>query len=263
MTRSGLWFLAVTALVTVGCLKVDASVVVNDDGSANATLLAAFDGVAGAEALSGFGDEVMSRDEFCAAFATGSGDVPPDATVEPYDDGQFCGVTTKVDFAASELDEALAALFEGGEDSTATYTLERNDDGGWTFEATGLSDQIMSAQDDFIDPDAPAFAETFADAFAETFIEAFANASFRFALKLPGTPSQHNATSVESDGTVIWDLDPADLPDRLFAKSVPTSTSNSPGPVLIVVAVAAVAIGGTLLALRRKHTKHTTSDLPQ
>ncbi len=239
MRRQFMVMLALVALVSTACFKIDIKVTVNDDGSGRVEGLLAIDAEAAAEIADVFGSgfeeegaeaEIPSRDELCGDFVDDT-DVPEGAEVEPYEEGDFCGVRYSADFTAEELDAALSDV--SGEDGD--FVIRRDGD-GWRFDATLAED--ASEEADFF----PA--------------ELLGDPEFTVRVKLPGRQVEHNADRIESDGTLVWDVDFLDPGEPLFARTEPgTPITGSGGDdggsntvliVVLVVVIAAAAFGGFL-----------------
>jgi len=222
-----------TALVATGCFRVHVRIDVEDDGSGTVEGLTALntdyftadqDGVVveGPEGV--VTSPFPSRDEVCEEFRADQ-DIPPGVDVEPYDEGAFCGFTYHSEFADGEIHQVL----QGTED----LVLERDGD-GWRFVAT-----VEDSSDDDLFP-----------------VEALAEIELLLRLKLPGRQVEHNADRIESDGTLVWDIDLADPPDVLFARTEPGQpiTGSTAGTSWLVwggLGLVAVAAAVSLLLLRR------------
>ncbi len=233
MIRRSAPLVGLLVLLLSGCFKIDFKITVEDDGSGSIEGLLALDANAAAEFGSAFdleGADVPSREELCNEFLSDS-DVPTEATTEPYNEGDFCGVRFSQDFTADEMDQVLAESFqdEGGE-----FVIRRDGD-GWRFDAA-LSD------------DAGAGSEFFPD-------ELFSDAEFKIRVKLPGRQVEHNADFIESDGTMVWEIDPFNPGPDLMARTEPGATitgsgggddggSNTVLIVVLVLAALALAAGG-------------------
>ncbi len=230
---------ALIGLVSTACFRIDIKVSVNDDGSGRVEGLLALDVEAAAELAAAFGSEfeeegaeaeIPSRDELCEDFLSDT-DVPEGAEVEPYEDGDFCGVRYSADFTADELDAALSDV--SGEDGD--FVIRRDGD-GWRFDAT-LADDASEEADFF-----PA--------------ELLGDPEFTVRVKLPGRQVEHNADRIEGDGTLVWDVDFLNPGEPLFARTEPgTPITGSGGDgggsntvliIVIVVVIAAAAVGGFL-----------------
>jgi hypothetical protein len=222
--------LALVTLVATACFRVDLKVSVEDDGSGRVEGLIALDVEAAAEIAAVFDSEdapIPDRAELCEEFLTDT-DVPDDAQVEPYEDGDLCGITYSVDFTPDQMDEVLA----GASDDSGDFSIERDGD-GWRFDAT-LSDE------------AGADAEFFP-------AELLGNPEFTVRIKLPGRQVEHNADRIESDGTMVWELDLFNPGDPLMARTEPGPPITGSGDggsntvlIVVLVIVALAAVGGFL-----------------
>jgi hypothetical protein len=234
---------AALAVLTTGCFRIDMRVDVNDDGSGVVQVetavqpdkLDAFGGL-----LGDFGDpgneaaEAPSREELCADFLDDQ-DIPPEADIETFDDGDFCGARYTQTFVPDTLGAALGA--------DGDFVLERDGD-GWRFEAVTTDDQEAN------DPE-----------FLALFESVLEDAEFVLRVRLPGRQVEHNADRIDPDGALVWDLDIFDPPDRLFARTVPgepitgsgEGSSSTVGLVALgVVAGLVVVVGAYLLGRRSR-----------
>lgn len=221
--------LMLIALLATGCIKVEGEIVVEDDGSGNVTLLTAIDSEGALAAIAEeFGEAAAEGspqdacDEFTEEMMNDTGDLPPGATVEEYQEDGFCGaqVTYSLD-ASTDHSAQIATVFDGG--SPRLFKQDEN----WIFETRLDTSDITDETDG-----AP-------DAFVE---ELFGDASVRFIVDLPGTAidGQNNATSVDG-GRFTWDIDLNNPETRLFAQTAPGSGGGGGlGMILIIVAVLAL-----------------------
>jgi hypothetical protein len=125
---------------------------------------------------------------------SGAEELPEGLQVEPYRDGDFCGVKFTAEFSdVDELqemfDEISAETESQGFGSLASLTIEQDGD-GWFFEAT---------------PSATSGESTGTD--TEMFEDFMEGASNVVRIKLPGEQVEHNADRIDDDGTMIWNLD--------------------------------------------------------
>ena len=197
--RRMLSVLAAVALVATACFKVELDVAIEDDGSGRIEGLTAVNAKTVAEfgALFDEGDalDIPEADQVCEEFLADN-EAPAGATIEPYEDGDFCGITYSVDFSATEMDAALDEMAGGDGD----FVIRRDGD-GWLFEAT--SDESAATGTDF-------FPE-----------ELFTDAEFTVRVKLPGRQVEHNADFIDSDGAMVWELDLLDPAPSLMARTEP------------------------------------------
>lgn len=225
MNRRSLPLVGLLVILLSGCFKIDLKIVVEDDGSGSIEGLAAVDAGAFADLGALFGEEAggdaPSREELCQEFIDDS-DVPEGATTEPYEDGDFCGVRFSREYTAEEMQQELANSFEedGGE-----FVIERDGE-GWRFQAD-LGDQAAEGADFFP-------------------TELFDDAEFTIRVRLPGRQVEHNADRIESDGTMVWNVDLFNPGGALMARTEPGTPITGGGgddggsnTVLIIVLVAA------------------------
>jgi hypothetical protein len=191
--------LLVLAFVATGCFRQDLGVTVNDDGSGSVSMLVAFN----PEAMSQFTDELgeaageMPEDPCADIESSASEDasgLPDGASVEPYREGDFCGVILTAGFeSVDELDETLGTLFSNTESqglaSFQSFTIEQDGD-GWVFEAVPLDTGSETGGMD-----------------TGMFEDMLDGASNVVRVKLPGRQVDHNADRIDGDGTLIWNLD--------------------------------------------------------
>lgn len=196
---------AAVALLSAACIRTEISIEVNEDGSGVVAFLVAFDRQMMA-ALQAFGDGDASFDAEDLLAEVDPDDLPPGATVEPYEDGDFAGVRIRLPFAAGDdvaaaIDAVTADASDdgiplGGSDEPFEHFELSRDGDRWRFAAT-----VAPASDDVLgELDQEAGDLDFARAF-------FGDASFLMRLRLPGEVTEHNADVVEDDGTLRWELD--------------------------------------------------------
>ncbi len=232
---------AVLAVLATGCFRIDMRVDVNDDGSGVVQVetavqpdkLEALGGLFGEfEDLGDEAAEPPTREELCADFLDDQ-ELPPEADVETFDDGEFCGARYSQSFVPDTLGEALGA--------DGDFVLERDGD-GWRFEAVTTDDQEAN------DPE-----------FLALFESVLEDAEFVLRVRLPGRQVEHNADRIDPDGALVWDLDIFDPPDRLFARTVPgepitgsgEESSSTVGLIALAVFGGLVVVGGAFVLGRR------------
>ncbi|MEM7096038.1 MAG: hypothetical protein AAF567_23740 [Actinomycetota bacterium] len=249
------WFKVLGALVLIvfvaaGCVRVERTIVINDDGSGTVDSLTAIDSEGILELFAEFDlpeEDSGGTQEICDDFAADSGmddpSVPAGATIQPFEEDGFCGARILFDLPASnDHSAALTNLF--GDGSTRLFKEGEN----WIFEsAVDLSDVDDSA------------AEAPGD-FAE---QLFSDAVFRVTVDLPGRAidGQSNATSVGSDGLFEWDIDLANPPATLFAQTEPGSGGGDGGGglglILIIVAIVALVAAAAWWFLTQRNSGST------
>ncbi len=245
------WFktaggLLVIMLLMASCIRIDAKITVDDDGSASVDFLSALN----TEALTGvLGDfdipasELGDTAELCDGFESEFSDtaaLPVGATVTPYDEDGFCGTRVQYDLDPS-LDHS--SQLEGILDpSTRLYKEGDN----WFFETEVDTEEITAGA---------------GDAPPAMFDALFADASFTITVDLPGraVEGENNANEVGSDGKFTWNIDILNPPARLFAQTEPGSGGGSGGggggisPLLIAAAVALLAAAIGFFLWKRKN----------
>jgi hypothetical protein len=206
--------LLVLAFVATGCFRQDLGVTVNDDGSGSVSMLVAFNPEAMAQLTEEFGEaagEEMPEDPCAEIESSTEGDssgLPEGASVEPYRDGDFCGVIIGAEFSSiDELDETLSTLFSNtqsqGLSSFQSFTIEQDGD-AWVFEAVPLDTSGDTGGMD-----------------AGMFGDMLEGASNVVRVKLPGRQVDHNADRIDDDGTLIWNLDVVGDTRTLQARTEP------------------------------------------
>ena len=254
--RSGLWPLAALlafAALASSCIRAEIAIRVNDDGSGTVSVLTAFDrslmeafGEDAAAAGAGFDPSVFTEID--------EAELPPGASVEPYEDGDFLGTRVTIPFAsdadvAASIERAFAAAggdggLTGDDGAFRRFVLERDGD-GWRFDAE-------------MDPASSELAAGGDDSFGEELAQfLFQDASFVVRLTLPGEIVEHNADETGPQGELVWNID-------LLGGEVRTLSATSGaggddggggGAVIAVAAVAlllAAGVGVALLVRRRR-----------
>ncbi len=228
---------AVAALAAAGCVKVNLTIEVEEDGSGRLDGIVAIN-VETFESLAGeLGeDSGVSRDEICNQFATDQEfDTSDFDQAQPYDKDGFCGVQFETAFGPGELDQTLSGLDSG------EATLRREGD-GWLFE-------LPFDESEFDTEDASAFPG---------FENIFGDAEYIVRVKLPGRQVDHNGT-IDEAGFVVWDIDLTQPPDRLFLRTEPgdpftgSDGGGGTGAVLLIVLLVLLTLGvGAYFLMRRR-----------
>lgn len=240
------------ALVLTGCIRAEIAIRVNDDGSGTVSVLTAVDGSVLAafagEGGSGLGDLLGDGDIASAFTDVDDEDLPPGASVEAYEDGDFVGARITVPFAAGDdVASALEQLSEGGDETPfagaggafESFVLERDGErDGWRFEARLSEDATDAGLGDGGGGDA------FGDAITGALL---GDASFTVRLALPGEIVEHNADEL-TGGELVWHLDVLDPSARpLMARSEASSGSGG-GVSSGVLVVGLLVVAGLLTA---------------
>ena len=238
--RRPLAALLALAVLATGCFRAEIAIRVNADGSGTVSVLTAFDRslmeASGGDDASGLGafdlSDLTEIDE---------SELPPGASVEPYEEGDFIGVRVTAPFEAGDdvaasIDRILAGT--GGESSPLAgddaafrrLVLERDGD-GWRFEA----EMDISAGE--------LTEETGGDPFSEAFARLLlGDASFVVRLSLPGESVSHNADEIGPDSELVWNIDIFGGETRTLSASSDASGEGGGGGTTIVVAVAALLV---------------------
>ncbi len=241
LRRLALFF--VLALVATACVKVDMRIDVADDGSAEVSGIVALNASTISDLAEDFGDESMGdRDSICDEFAaeqtTGSGEA---LESQPYSDGDFCGVQFSGQLSADEVAQEMGTLAQSDD-----FVIEERN-GGWYFEMQLSEDNLgtgdLDGAEDFLDLD-----------------DLFGGAEYIIRVRLPGKQVDHNGV-IESDGTVVWDLDLLNPPERIFLQTEPGERETGPGlgddgggsntAVIIIVVLALLALAAAAFFLLR------------
>ncbi len=209
--------LAALALALTGCLRVQLTFTVHDDGSGVVSTLFAVD-----ETLLALSGE--SADDILGDAA----DLPAGAVVEAYEDDGFVGQLVTV----SVPDMTRAAEFMGGVDAAADSTDELSfvrEGEGWRFTMAIPSGEELTGDGGEMD---------LAGALGE-------EAYFRVRVALPGEVTEHNADRVEG-GMLVWEIDwTSTEPRTLSAVSQPGSGGGMDvGFIIVLAGVAALAVFG-------------------
>ena len=211
---SSLFIVVVLALVLTSCYRSDLQIEVNDDGSGTYTQVIAINPEAFTEAAEQFGgsgeDAGIPEDpceEMQSSADTEAGELPSGVEIEPYRDGDFCGIKFTAEFAdVDELEDLFGEISSETESqgfgTLESFTIERDGD-GWFFEATPAASSDSSGTDMGMFDD---------------FLEGASNV---VRVKLPGKQVEHNADRIDGDGTMIWNLDVLGDTRTLTARTEP------------------------------------------
>jgi len=210
---------ALCAIVLTGCIRVEMSFTVDEDGSGAVEMVVAVD-----ESLLTAADE--SPDDMLGDVD----DLPPGAVVDAYREDGFVGQRIRVPVADMEL---AAESLGGADDLTdaADFGFVREGD-GWRFtmDAPPLGEELAGENGDSTAGMTAAIVNT---------------AEFRVRVSLPGEITEHNADRIEN-GVLVWELDfLGEKPRTLSARSQTAGV----GPVVVVVAGGAAAALAVLAAL--------------
>ena len=217
--------LAALALALTGCIRVQLTFTVHDDGSGTVGMLMAVD----AALLSLTGE---SAEDVLGAAA----DLPGGATTEVYEEDGFVGQLVTVPVPdMTRIDEFLGDA-EAVTDSAEEFRFTREGD-GWRFTTTVPSGEELMGEGDDLDLAGLLGQDAF----------------FRIRVALPGEVTEHNADRIEGD-LLVWEIDwTSTEPRTLSAVSRPASGGgNDMGLVAVLVGVAAVALVVVFAARSRR-----------
>jgi hypothetical protein len=220
--------LAALALLLAGCFQIAIDIEVNEDGSGTLGLTLAMERDF-YESISD-GEPFIDPDE-----DIDQASLPDGTTVEVIDTPDEVGVRIRLPFAAggdvaAAIEQALAALgddteFLTGEDGFfEAFSLQRTGD-DWALTARTAAPSL-----DQDDPDV---------AFAQFFLQ---DLNLRLRVLMPGEVLEHNADSVEADGSLVWEV-PVLQGREISARS----TLSSGGGGLSMPVIAAIVIGVLVL----------------
>ncbi len=247
--------LALVVLAT-GCVRVDLAIAVHDDGSGTLSMLMAID-----QQLLALTQQSgqAAANPFDQLEQTPPSQLPPGAKVEPYQQDGFVGARLTFPFAAGDdvattLDQTFAdvaasaaadvspaptpgpsdSFQQPGTSPLQDFTLRRQSNGGWRFQAT-VPSQIPAA-DSGIDP--------------ATVKTLFKDASFTVHLALPGHVTQTNADE-QHGNELTWNIDPLGDARTLTAESAPGGGAPTAFNVAGLVVASLALVGGALWVARR------------
>jgi LPXTG-motif cell wall-anchored protein len=187
------------AVLTAGCVQADLKLDVKDDGSGTYSAVIAvnadlFKSLGGLSALDPDAAGSSKSTDVCQQMIDGAKEDNPSGTkVEPYKNGDFCGVKISAPF--DNIEDGVTLLNSGsssGGTSLEDVTLEKQGN-GWVFDAEWNPD------------DASGSTGGLDSATTKQFLQGF---SFVIRIKLPGGQVEQNADLIEGDGTMVWNLEP-------------------------------------------------------
>lgn len=226
--------LILAALSTLGCIRIDLSIIVNDDGS----------GVLGYNIA--VSDTLLMLGEGMgdSTFGLLDEDLPSGTTVKEYSEDGYSGVTISVPFADyAEIRDALQPeLDEVGE--IEVPHISQNEDGTWHF-SMHVPPLGEEAEEDL-----------------RLATALLTDGWFRVRVTLPGDVEEHNADRVE-DGELLWELDFLATEPRLLTASatpgggLPLAAIGVPATVVVIIILTAVA---ALTLTRRRPTAEEEVD---
>ncbi|MEL7207878.1 MAG: hypothetical protein AAGK32_06535, partial [Actinomycetota bacterium] len=219
-----------SVLLLSGCLRSATTVEVDESGGGTATVVLAIDPVRTAELAAETGGLAAStlsaadNAQLCEQFRQLAlpANLPPSATVVDYDADGLCGHQIEFTFAdGDELAQTLDQVTGGQAGDLDRFVLAPEGD-DWLFTAPlgGLSTALQSA------------ASTFPPAVVDTALD---NTAVSYELTLPGTAVEgaNNANEVDG-GTFRWNVDAANPPDTLMARSTVAGGGSSLLPWILI-----------------------------
>ena len=210
---------ALCAFVLAGCIRLEVTFTVEEDGSGAMEMVVALD-----EALLALSQQ--SPDDLIGNLD----DLPPDATVDLHREDGFVGQVVSVPIP--DMEQAAELLGSADElTDAADFGFVREGD-GWRFTTE-------------IPPLGEALAGENGAVAAGLAAALFEEASFRMRVLLPGDITEHNADRIE-DGVLVWDLDWMSMQPRTLSAR---SQMAGVGPVVITVAAGAGVAVVVLAAL--------------
>ena len=225
--------LSLAALAMLGCIRMELSIVVNDDGSGVLGY-----NVAVSDALLTLGEGVGD-----STFGLKDEDLPPGTTVKDYRHDGYSGVTITVPFADyAEIRDALQPeLDQVGE--IAIPEISQDEDGTWRFSmhVPPLGDEEGAAAE------------------LQLARALLTDGWFRVRVTLPGEVKEHNADRAE-DGELLWGLDLLTTEPRLLTASAIPDRGFPLAAIGVPVAVVAVIILAAAAALTLTKRRPATDD---
>ena len=211
--------MALCAFVLTGCIRLEVTFTVEEDGSGAMEMVVALD-----ESLLALSEE--SPDDL-----TGNLDeLPPGATVDEYREDGFVGQVVSVPIP----DMTRAAESLGSVDDMTDVTdfgfVREGDGWRFTMDVPPLGEELAGENGEL----AAGLAAALLD-----------EASFRVRVSLPGEITEHNADRIE-DGVLVWDLDWTSMEPRTLSAH---SQMTGVGPVVVVIVGGAAAAVVVLAAL--------------
>lgn len=232
-----LLFLVAATLLLSGCIRAEISIKVNEDGSGEVSVLAAFDQEAFEDLAEDFGDGATT--EVPSFSDLDESNLPPGARVEEYDEDGFTGARVTIPFGAGDdiartVSEILADSggdgLVGGNDSTFEDFSLRREGEGWRLDAIAAPLNDAADGEDALGLGGPIFDLLFEDA------------SFEIKVELPGDVIEHNADRIEGD-TLVWELSfTDDEPRELMALTGADSGGGGFNLVLAIVVLGLIAV---------------------
>lgn len=216
------------ALILTGCMDLEQTAVVNDDGSGTFTYILAIDKDS-PTLNTAEGSDVQST---CESEDDAASKLPANVTVTPIDTPSACGSKITITFDspeefASTIEQARADAKDEadgpGPDLFAGLSLARTAT-GWRFE-NGLLSGLIPYDETALEPgssplDNPQYAGLLVSAVS----------SYKLSVTLPGIAGATNATSTEGT-TFRWEIKGRDVADKRFATLFAETTLATAEPV--------------------------------
>lgn len=211
--------MALCAFVLTGCIRLEVTFTVEEDGSGAMEMVVALD-----EALLALSEQ--SPDDL-----TGNvDDLPPGATVDQYREDGFVGQVVSVPIPDMTRASEWLGTVDDMTDVTDFGFVREGDGWRFTMEIPPLGEELAGENGEL----AAGLAAALLD-----------EASFRVRVLLPGEVTEHNADRIE-DGVLVWDLDWTSMEPRTLSAR---SQIAGVGPVVVVVAAGAAAAVAVLAAM--------------
>ena len=220
---------ALCAFVLTGCIRIEMTFTVDEDGSGTVDMVVAVD-----EALLAASDE-SAEDMFGEA-----GDLPPGAVVDAYREDGFVGQRMRVPVADMELAAESLGSTDNMTDAVDFGFVREGDSWRFTMDVPPLGQELAGENGEFSAGMAAAVVNT---------------AEFRVRVSLPGEVTEHNADRIEN-GVLVWDLDLMGAERRtLSARSELAGVSPAIVAVAIGAGVAVVVLAAAAArsAVRGRH----------
>ncbi len=251
--------LLAVALLSTGCLRSTTTVVVDESGGGEASVLLALDPVRTAEVAAQTGGIAATQlsdansTQLCAQFRelVSPPEVPATATVSEYEADGLCG--QQIDFTFTDGQDLAVILDQvtGGQAGDLdSFVLEQQGD-EWVFDAplTGFTSALQTTASSF----PPAVVGSALD-----------NTAVTYDLTLPGT-AVADATNADevTGGRFVWSVDAANPPERLQARTTVDgggAAGGFLGRLIIGVGIAGLLALGAVIVSRRSGGRGAVPD---
>ncbi len=210
---------ALCAFVLTGCIRIEMTFTVEEDGSGAVEIVAAVD-----EGLLAASDE-SAEDMFGDV-----DDAPPGSVVEEYREDGFVGQRMSVPVPDMEIAAESLGSTDNMTDAVDFGFVREGDGWRFTMDVPPLGQELAGENGDFTAGMTAAIANT---------------AEFRVRVSLPGEVTEHNADRVE-DGVLVWELDLMGEGRRTLSAR---SETAGVGPVILAIAIGAGVAVAVLAAV--------------